>query len=349
MVVVGIAVWLSAPEMMMRKAPQQAASVSEASRPNAPRAPSSEPEMELRAGRQQEPGPAEIDRAAQSTQSVATLAERGKKPQTVQDEKNSRGTLYDITPSRKREEYGYTASGAMMGGAVAKTSDLPRPDQKADVQEKIALAPSAPSSVARPRNEPTRESAEETPNGQAVSTADTRLMAANRIVTEQPPAKVESKDKESSDTLKQAQKRNEPAAVAELSMAQGSKRLMKSKPPTTFGFFPAVRLSGDGMLQQQELGRNDRWRDLKIGSGEPLRALALRGNEIWVGGDKGVLYRSADGGKTWTAVDLQLPDQVGVVALKFRDLMHGELTTTTGERWISEDGGVSWKNAAEEK
>jgi photosystem II stability/assembly factor-like uncharacterized protein len=42
-------------------------------------------------------------------------------------------------------------------------------------------------------------------------------------------------------------------------------------------------------------------------------------------------------------VDLKLADKTGVVSLKFRDVQHGELTTSSGETWVSEDGGATWK------
>jgi photosystem II stability/assembly factor-like uncharacterized protein len=102
-----------------------------------------------------------------------------------------------------------------------------------------------------------------------------------------------------------------------------------------------MRLTADGELQERSDGVASRWHSLNVKNGDKLRVIALRGEEIWVGGEQGLLYRSTDAGKSWKQVD---PGTRGkrIVELKFRDLKHGELKTQSGEIWETEDGGDSW-------
>jgi hypothetical protein len=215
-----------------------------------------------------------------------------------------------------RSEFGYTAP-----SPTPATEKKPAPQQKLD-----DLSSS---------REPARVQ-EPAVSGGGPAT----VFTAGKAAPSSPPSdkNERSKDQESMETLATEER---DQSVKQFSLARN---VAKPKSQPAFGGLPTMRLMG-GILQRQERADRDVWHDISVGGGEPLRTLALRGdNEIWVGGDKGALYRSADDGKSWTAVDLKLKDKTAaVVALKFRDLQHGELTTGTGEKWVSDDGGTNWK------
>jgi hypothetical protein len=52
------------------------------------------------------------------------------------------------------------------------------------------------------------------------------------------------------------------------------------------------------------------------------------------------LFRSMDGGVSWTAVDV-LPPGLPVTAIEFSDATNGTLTTPDGD-WTTADGGATW-------
>jgi hypothetical protein len=100
-------------------------------------------------------------------------------------------------------------------------------------------------------------------------------------------------------------------------------------------------LSNGKLLTKAEPG--DAWQEASLPGNPVLRALAIQSNEIWAGGEKGVLLHSADGGRTWTLIDGRWSKESAIIALKFQDAQRGELTTSQKERWITSDNGKSWQ------
>jgi Photosynthesis system II assembly factor YCF48 len=82
-------------------------------------------------------------------------------------------------------------------------------------------------------------------------------------------------------------------------------------------------------------------------SGPPkFRALSANGNDVWVGGTAGLLYHSTDAGTHWTkvmAVAEGVTLTADIVTLDFADAQHGKLVASTGETWVTTDGGKNWK------
>jgi hypothetical protein len=70
--------------------------------------------------------------------------------------------------------------------------------------------------------------------------------------------------------------------------------------------------------------------------------LFLDATNGWMGltspGDN--LFRSTDGGVTWTNVPA-IPPAVAVQSITFTDAMHGTVTTSQGT-WTTADGGATW-------
>jgi hypothetical protein len=77
-----------------------------------------------------------------------------------------------------------------------------------------------------------------------------------------------------------------------------------------------------------------------------FRTVAANGGEVWAGGSNAALYHSADAGNHWTQV---VPSAAGaaltgdVVRVEFTDALHGKVTTSTSETWITSDGGQIWQ------
>jgi hypothetical protein len=77
-----------------------------------------------------------------------------------------------------------------------------------------------------------------------------------------------------------------------------------------------------------------------------FRAISAAGLEVWAGGSAGVLYHSVNGGEQWTRV---FPSASGILltgditGIAFSDPLHGQVTTSTKELWITVDAGQTWQ------
>jgi len=77
-----------------------------------------------------------------------------------------------------------------------------------------------------------------------------------------------------------------------------------------------------------------------------FRAVTATGSDVWAGGSNGILYHSIDAGQHWTRV---LPSLGGatltgdVVSVEFSDAQRGKVATSTGEVWVTDDGGQTWQ------
>jgi photosystem II stability/assembly factor-like uncharacterized protein len=97
-------------------------------------------------------------------------------------------------------------------------------------------------------------------------------------------------------------------------------------------------LSPNGDVQRSlDSGRT--WQSLPV-AGSPFHAITAVGDDIWVGGNAGALYHSADAGQSWTKIPLVSTDDVTHV--EFSDAQNGLLNTANGEVWTTSDGGRSW-------
>jgi photosystem II stability/assembly factor-like uncharacterized protein len=97
-------------------------------------------------------------------------------------------------------------------------------------------------------------------------------------------------------------------------------------------------LSPNGDVQRSlDSGRT--WQSLTV-AGSPFRAINALGNDIWVGGNAGALYHSADAGQSWTKISPVSTDDV--THIEFSDAQNGLLNTANGEVWTTSDGGRSW-------
>lgn len=108
---------------------------------------------------------------------------------------------------------------------------------------------------------------------------------------------------------------------------------------------PRWTLSWDGVLQRSlDSGRT--WQTVPVASHLILRALAANGLDIWVGGKAGALFHSSDAGQHWAQVLPRTDSQplVGdIVGVEFSDALHGKLTSSNHEIWITSDAGQTWQ------
>ena len=108
---------------------------------------------------------------------------------------------------------------------------------------------------------------------------------------------------------------------------------------------PRWTLSSDGTLQRsRDSGRT--WQTIPVSSNTIFRALAANGLNIWVGGAAGALFHSSDAGQHWTQVRPVVNGEAlagDIIGVEFTDTLHGKLTTSTEEIWITADAGQTWQ------
>src|SRR5205807_179691 len=99
----------------------------------------------------------------------------------------------------------------------------------------------------------------------------------------------------------------------------------------------------NGKLQRASLhGQSqERWTDVSTGAQAKLRTLAINDGSVWVGGNAGALFHSLDNGENWTQVKAGWTGDI--IALRFNSLQQGLLQTSTGQTWVTNDGGATWR------
>lgn len=108
---------------------------------------------------------------------------------------------------------------------------------------------------------------------------------------------------------------------------------------------PQWTLSDDG-LPQRSFDSGKTWEKVQVDHTTGFRALSAYGIDVWVGGPAGALYHSADFGLHWTRVAVvsggdSLTSEI--VRLDFSDGVHGTLTTSADQIWITSDAGKTWQ------
>jgi hypothetical protein len=107
---------------------------------------------------------------------------------------------------------------------------------------------------------------------------------------------------------------------------------------------PRWTLSADGTLQRS-LDTGATWQTIVVSSKTVFRALAANDLDIWVGGSAGALFHSSDAGEHWTQVRPVANGAVledDIVGVEFTDTLHGKLTSSAEETWITADAGHTW-------
>jgi hypothetical protein len=108
---------------------------------------------------------------------------------------------------------------------------------------------------------------------------------------------------------------------------------------------PRWTLSSDGTLQRS-LDTGATWQTIVVSSKTVFRALAANDLDIWVGGSAGALFHSSDAGEHWTQVRPVANGEAledDIVGVEFTDTLHGKLTSSAEETWITADAGQTWQ------
>jgi photosystem II stability/assembly factor-like uncharacterized protein len=108
---------------------------------------------------------------------------------------------------------------------------------------------------------------------------------------------------------------------------------------------PRWTLSSDGTLQRSlDSGRT--WQTVPVSSKTIFRALAANDLDIWVGGSAGALFHSSNAGQHWTQVRPVANGEAladDIIGVQFTDLLHGKVTTSSAETWMTADAGQTWQ------
>jgi len=103
-------------------------------------------------------------------------------------------------------------------------------------------------------------------------------------------------------------------------------------------------ISASGKVQRSRDGRKT-WEELDVDRNVAFRAVFAVGPDVWLGGTKGALYHSTDGGRHWTRVSIttgSITVTDDVVHIEFKDAQHGTVKTAAGDTWTTLDGGQHW-------
>ena len=247
-----------------------------------------------------------------------------------------------VLAGRMRPEFAHlaTGSGAAVGGAarVGSLASTPTTNESLDLlpsNGKIIAAPVAPS-------KPAAQATEEVQVTAAVPVIETDA-AGSREKQELPgrakaPSGVALYDAlvaaPSQDSSTQTVLAKEAARKAEM------KRVETLRPPVA-----RWTISADGQLQHS-VDSGKTWQPVAVAENATFRALSANGPDLWVGGASGLLYHSTDAGTHWMQVKPATADATltaDIAAIEFINVRQGKITTSTGEVWITTDGGQTWR------
>jgi hypothetical protein len=96
---------------------------------------------------------------------------------------------------------------------------------------------------------------------------------------------------------------------------------------------------------QRSLDNGRTWETVHVADQVSFQAVAVEGSQIWAGGSDGMLFQSSDSGAHWDRVTVADGDRrlTGAITGINLSLSHLDLATSSGEKWISTDGGLHWK------
>jgi hypothetical protein len=108
---------------------------------------------------------------------------------------------------------------------------------------------------------------------------------------------------------------------------------------------PATAGKAHGVVERS-LDSGQTWEVAPLSDEVSFRAVASAGAHVWAGGTNGALFHSADAGAHWDriAVSDESAKLTGtIVNIDARDANLIKITTSSGEKWFSSNGGRQWK------
>ena len=103
------------------------------------------------------------------------------------------------------------------------------------------------------------------------------------------------------------------------------------------------RITADGHVEH--LVDPDSWTPVLAEQPAAFHVVAVVGDNVWAGGDDGLLFRSPDGGENWTRVVLSASDKAEngrIATIRFSTAQQGIIRTEAGTEWVTADGGQTW-------
>ncbi|HMK28123.1 MAG TPA: hypothetical protein VK473_00460 [Terriglobales bacterium] len=248
----------------------------------------------------------------------------------------------------------------------AQIQQNPAPSLKQEVPAaasgRLAEArPSAPASILAKQR---RESKDKNSINQGVMLADSKAAPSQDLdlrsvyrqdATTSRPSEQEQKtlaaavnaDAISSESAKKLQA-PEIAASGEMGSNEVQSRIEQMKPNLAAAadvMRGAAWSISQGRLLRSLDGRAN-WEPVPVDSRAVLKVFWAFDSDVWTGGDAGALYHSSNRGETWTRVRPVVNDvslKADIINLEFEDAQHGTVFTAAGEKWLTSDGGLSWK------
>lgn len=104
-------------------------------------------------------------------------------------------------------------------------------------------------------------------------------------------------------------------------------------------------ISSSGEVQRS-LDGGKSFLQIRVAPGVKFLVVAALGDEVWAGGAEGALFHSTDGGATWNHVAINVDGNAineAISGIQILDLKHLTITSSSGSRWASEDGGQRWE------
>jgi hypothetical protein len=89
----------------------------------------------------------------------------------------------------------------------------------------------------------------------------------------------------------------------------------------------------------------DGWSHVLAEQTSAFRVVSVMGNDVWAGGNDGMLFHSGDGGAHWNRLSIPTAsgtETVTIVSIRFDDAQHGVVVTDTGASYSTADGGGTW-------
>jgi Photosynthesis system II assembly factor YCF48/Putative zinc-finger len=211
-----------------------------------------------------------------------------------------------------------------------------------------APPPAAPMATAPPQGQPAQQSlgALVSPQPQVEtsrsSEEDKRMSAGEAVggrVQEPPPPKASRPTADNFAATPRPQatlaRRASPLAASTTT----SNALVSSLPTADW------TISAAGKVQRSRDGRKS-WEELDVDRNVVFRVVFAVGPDVWLGGSKGALYHSADGGQHWTRVNIGTGSTTvtdDVIHIEFKDAQHGTVGTAAGDSWTTTDAGQHWQ------
>ena len=105
---------------------------------------------------------------------------------------------------------------------------------------------------------------------------------------------------------------------------------------------PGWRVTLQGHLEHL---MSEGWSRVLADQTSAFRAVSVIGNDVWAGGNDGMLFHSGDGGVHWNRLSIPSAsgtETVTIVSIRFDDAQHSVVVAGIGASYSTTDGGVTW-------